>query len=232
MSLNNNAVCACIGYYNVTGLTRPSSVAINHSTVTLAWKTPTEPNGVISRYNLYRNGTRICCENLEQRSTVDTGLQPYTLYAYTFTTETDSGAYVSNASDASIVRTVGDIPSTPLPPSVDQITHTSFRLSWTPPSPANGIILGYQLFLNETEVFLGDGFESSGDVLSFQGVDLIPYTTYTCSITAVSEFGISDPSTTLLVRTDPGIPSRLAPVAIIPDVTDTTSTFQVRVRSK
>ena len=70
------------------GVTQLSGSAVNFSSIVLSWDFPSEPNGVILQYLLYRESTGDNSSNSElifqglDTSYTDVGLLPYTFYTY------------------------------------------------------------------------------------------------------------------------------------------------------
>ena len=169
----------------------------------IEWSTPSFSNGIITNYTV-RRGTEntnpvIVFEGLAFFYD-DMDLIANTLYSYTVTATNDGG---STESAPSYIHTIPDLPIGILPPSVEVLSPTSIRVTWTPPESPNGDISLYILYMDDVAVFSGIGFEYSRS-------DLTPYTEYTFYYQVRNQAG-SAASLTTTERTDPSLPEGLAP---------------------
>eukprot|EP00041_Stephanoeca_diplocostata_P035384 m.1247026 g.1247026 ORF g.1247026 m.1247026 type:complete len:1791 (-) comp24689_c0_seq2:25-5397(-) len=210
-----------------TGLTAPIATPLNATAIRVSWSPPASPNGVVSGYSVLRNGTRICCSGDDGMATVDTGLDPYTLYAYSVAASTEGGQHTSAASEEAHTRTDGAVSAPPPRPTVTNITATSALVLWAPPVRPNGILLGYLVFLNGERVFLDEDAIVDVGAPSARVRGLRAYTTYNVTVRAVSAFGTSDASLASDFDTLPGIPSQLVPVTAGRVVNDTHSSAYI-----
>ena len=118
-----------------------SSVAANSLTVTAL--PPLTPNGVVTEYRLYRNGTRIdTLSNPDLQTSLFTfqvsGLLPFTRYDFYIEVCTVGGCGQSNA--------VSQVTAEAAPVGIDPpvgvaLSSMSVNVTWRPPQRPNGVIL-------------------------------------------------------------------------------------------
>eukprot|EP00117_Sycon_ciliatum_P022357 scpid935/ scgid0353/ Receptor-type tyrosine-protein phosphatase S; Receptor-type tyrosine-protein phosphatase sigma len=119
--------------------------------LTVSWSHPLDTNGVIERYRItyWRsdgNGMVTSRETTSNMTSITVeNLVPYTNYTYTITAATFAGFGSTSAVQTS--QTAEDVPTAPLAVVANAEGFTAVRVSWQPPSVANGIILGYQVVL-------------------------------------------------------------------------------------
>jgi len=85
----------------------PFAEVLSQRVILLTWSPPDSPNGLISRYDLYRNGTLIY-SGLNQTFN-DTSLTPDTVYYYYIITFTAGGS-TRSLNDGRVYRTFQDAP--------------------------------------------------------------------------------------------------------------------------
>ena len=152
-----------------------------------SWFPPDTPNGLILRYELYRNGSLVY--NGTNRVFNDTGLSPYTLYTYYIIVYTAGGSTRSVDSDK-VYRTLSDVPEGVRPPQVSNVLARSIGVSWLPPSSPNGIIVSYTLA--STSSSSSTPVEHyRGTALNFLVTGLRPFTIYNFTVTACTIVGCS-----------------------------------------
>lgn len=108
--------------------------------LTLSWEPPTQPNGNITEYRLFVNGT-LRFSGLETSATIS-DLSPFTSYVFLIEACTNAGC--SNSSESSNT-TLPDKPDGLAPPSVTPLTPTSLEITWQAPTESNGDIIRYEL---------------------------------------------------------------------------------------
>lgn len=151
------------------GFTPPPMVsAINATSTNVSWAEPRPPNGIITLYELRRNGSLVFSGR--ETEFVDVGLTPDQFYVYTIQARTSAGIGSESALSA-VVRTPRDTPEGVSPPILRPTGPASILASWTPPSQPNGVIQRYMLLVGGESVFQGLGLE-------FEVRDLRPFTSY------------------------------------------------------
>ena len=109
------------------------------------------------------------------------------------------------------------VPSSPRDLALEPVSTdpTQLSASWTPPEPANGIIMKYTLYCSRSDdqpypEQMADescslescSLESNGDALSTVVMGLTAYTNYDCNITATTGAGEGSMSPTMTRRTN------------------------------
>lgn len=153
-----------------------------------SWFPPDTPNGLILRYELYRNNTLVY--NGTDRIFTDTGLTPYTLYTYSIIVYTDGGSTRSVDSEK-LYRTSSDVPEGVRPPQLSNVLARSIDAAWLPPISPNGIIVVYRLSSTNTRSAT-PVHHYSGTSLSFLITGLRPFTVYNFTITACTIIGCAE----------------------------------------
>ncbi|XP_048585709.1 usherin isoform X2 [Nematostella vectensis] len=150
----------------------------------LAWSPPDNPNGIILRYELYRNGTEVYRGVI--RGYNDTNLQPDTLYIYYIITYTEAGS--TRSANNGEARTLEDAPESIDQPSITDIQPRSVKASWTAPNAPNGILTEYRL--------LSVNNRNSSEIVHFAGLSLSasvdnlrPFTNYSFTVVACNSGG-------------------------------------------
>ncbi|XP_058131204.1 usherin [Dasypus novemcinctus] len=109
----------------------PGHIIINSTTVELYWSQPEKPNGLISHYQLSRNGTLIFLAGREEQSFTDKNLEPNSRYVYKLEAKTGGGSSTSNDY---IVQTPILTPEEIHPPhNITVLGPYSIFAAWTPP---------------------------------------------------------------------------------------------------
>ena len=104
---------------------------------------PVTPNGVLTEYRLYQNGTQINTmpSPNPQTSTVTfqvTGLLPYTIYSFFVEVCTVGGCGQSSV----VIQRTAEAPPTDIdPPMGVALSSSSINITWIPPRQHNGVIL-------------------------------------------------------------------------------------------
>ncbi|KAG7465654.1 hypothetical protein MATL_G00155810 [Megalops atlanticus] len=126
---------------------RPRHVVLNSSAVELYWTEPLEPNGLVSQYQLLRDGTLVFSGDSENLNHTDTGLKPNSRYVYELVASTGGG---SRRSDRYVIQTPASSPERIPPPHNVNITGPrSVFVAWTPPEVFNSSLpLEYNVLLN------------------------------------------------------------------------------------
>ena len=176
------------------GLPRPQVTVLTATRVAITWSAPTNPNGVIQAYKLYRikwstKEESLVFSGLSFSHTDSQGLEPNTGYMYVISACT---VLCSNSSAASLVYTQQAVPSNVLPPVLTAISSTSIQVNWTLPRNPNGNILRYNVSQMVNGTFVSILPEGNLGLAMMQTVTgLVPYTSYTFRVTACTIIGCS-----------------------------------------
>lgn len=150
-----------------------------------SWFQPDRPNGLILRYELYRNNTLVY--NSTRRSFRNTGLIPYTLYSYYIITHTDGGS-TRSVDSHKVYRTLSDIPESVMPPVLSNVLARSMDVTWQPPIYPNGLIVRYSLSSTNTRSAIPTQHYQGLD-MSYLVTGLRPFVVYNFTLTACTVIG-------------------------------------------
>ncbi|XP_077967518.1 usherin-like isoform X1 [Styela clava] len=181
--------------------------------LSLKWKPPAVPNGVVQNYTIYETDEMIVSLPNNITHYIAENLQPFNWYKYVVEACTEGGC---RKSDVASVQTAATAPEGLLPPEARSESPTSIFLTWKPPVKLNGILDNYILErkLHNVSTFNDSVFEASvlGSFVPTQSLrylddaDLLPYTTYQYRITSSTIGGKSITSNWTSVTTRPGRP--------------------------
>ncbi|CAD5123124.1 DgyrCDS11497 [Dimorphilus gyrociliatus] len=162
----------------------PDAEALSPTSLKLTWTPPDEPNGVISRYVVYRNEKMIA--NTSATEYVDTDLQPYTIYSYVVEAINVAG---STRSTTVLHRTPAAVPSNDIILSIFDVTSSRATFSWTEPSSTNGPISLYRLMakLDDKEIILWSGNSLKATVKTLQAYSRYYVTVSACTLTGCNK---------------------------------------------
>ncbi|XP_030630773.1 LOW QUALITY PROTEIN: usherin [Chanos chanos] len=123
------------------GMSAPVLKVTGSESVEVTWKEPEQANGVITSYELRRDGLLVYVG-------MDTRYQDFTLlpsveYSYTVTANNSRG---SATSPPAVARTHPSAPSGVAPPRLQPLGPASLMVQWDPPARANGVIISYSLY--------------------------------------------------------------------------------------
>lgn len=118
---------------------------ITNDSITLEWDVPDPTNGVISSYDVFRDGVKAGeVDGSTRRFTVDK-LQPYMNYQFRVRASTQSDSFMGPFSSRHIFRTSEDIPGKMTEPRLAAVSTSLIYVTWDPPDDPNGQLLGYRL---------------------------------------------------------------------------------------
>lgn len=168
-----------------SGLSAPVLRVTSATSIEVTWASATQPNGIITSYELRRNATLI--QVTTQTQYVDSELQPGTTYTYQVT------AFNSKGGAQSPPASISTFPTSPVgmrPPSLEVVSSTSVRATWQPPLKPNGNIVNYTLY-RDVDVVLPQLQQ-----LSVVVTGLDPWANYSFRIQACTMIGcaLSDPA--------------------------------------
>ena len=121
----------------------PQVNSVTANSLTVVASPPMTPNGVLTEYRLYQNGTQVNSmpSPNPQTSTVTfqvTGLLPFTVYGFYVEVCTVGGCGQSNV----VNQITAEAPPTRIdPPMGMALSSNSINITWRPPQQPNGIIL-------------------------------------------------------------------------------------------
>lgn len=121
----------------VLKVTGPESVEVS-------WKEPDHPNGVITGYELRRDG-HLIYTGMDTRYH-DFMLLPSIEYSYTVTANNSQG---TTTSPTEVARTQPSVPSGVAPPQLQTLAPLSVLVQWEPPARTNGVIISYSLYTRD-----------------------------------------------------------------------------------
>ncbi|XP_037397596.1 usherin [Pygocentrus nattereri] len=124
-----------------SGMLAPTLKVTGPESVEVSWKEPNHPNGIITGYELRRDG-RIIYAGMDTRYH-DFTLLPSVEYSYTITANNSQG---TTASPPAVARTQPSAPSGVAPPRLQTLGPFSVMVQWDPPARANGVIISYSLY--------------------------------------------------------------------------------------
>nr|XP_004672060.2 usherin [Jaculus jaculus] len=185
----------------------PRHIIINSTTVELYWNPPEKPNGLISQYQLTRNGSLLFLGGSDEQNFTDKNLEPNSRYIYTLEARTEGGI---SSSDGYIIQTPVWTPEDIHPPhNVTVLGPYSILANWTPPGIfIPDIPVEYNVLLNGGSVtpltFSAEHRQSA--LLE----NLVPFTQYEIRIQACQN-GSCGVSSGISVKTLESAPSDMTP---------------------
>ncbi|KAH0622699.1 hypothetical protein JD844_025228 [Phrynosoma platyrhinos] len=165
---------------------QPRHIIVSSTIVELYWDEPEEPNGIVSVYQLFRNGEKIFNGSERNLNFTDSGLQSNSRYAYQLEASTWGG---SNTSDKYIIQTPLTTPEEiPIPYNVTTIDAYSIFVAWDPPgSLKTNVPLKYNVLLNAGSTSSLAKPVGQPTFALLDGLD--PYTQYEIRIQACQDVG-------------------------------------------
>ncbi len=162
-----------------------SHVAGKFENLRVTWNEPLKINGILHSYQLQRNNSiPYSFAPDAERTFVDSGLLPFTVYSYTVTACTTGGC---TTSPATVIRTQETAPYFVNPPQLTSASSTAIQVSWLPPQITNGQIREYRLSVDGDTRYIGQD-------TSFLVDNLTPYQAYLFVLTACTNGGCQDSS--------------------------------------
>uniref|UniRef100_A0A8B9CDD6 Usherin n=1 Tax=Anser brachyrhynchus TaxID=132585 RepID=A0A8B9CDD6_9AVES len=186
---------------------KPHHIIVSSTEVEIYWTEPKKPNGLITQYQLFRDGEQIFLGGSRDLSFTDVNLQPNSRYVYQLEASTWGG---SNSSDKYVIQTpVGTPEKIHVPYNVTVIDAYSIFLAWdTPGVFAVSTPLEYNILLNASSPTLLVKPAGQADFASVDGLD--PYTLYEIRLQACQNGGCGVGGRTYS-RTAEAPPSGLSP---------------------
>ncbi|XP_041351149.1 usherin-like [Gigantopelta aegis] len=195
-----------------TDMAPPILRVMSSTSIEISWDLPVNPNGVITSYDVRRDGRLIYTNSLSSsgrlsQTYTDYSLEPGEEYSYTVLARNRKGSIESPSSKA---QTYSSSPSGMDPPSLLPATSTSILVTWKPPIQPNGDIIRYNLYRGNDKVYTG-----KPDQLSYTVPGLQYFTEYTFRVEActVRGCGLSEPAS---VKTLEARPEEQRPPTLLP----------------
>lgn len=159
---------------------------MSSSSIEISWQEPEYPNGVITSYDVRRNGRLIYTESISVSGSLRTTYTDYNLdpgleYSYLVLARNRKG---SAESPASLARTWASSPNGLNPPKLSAVSATSIQVSWTMPTSPNGLIKNYTVYKDAEVVYSGGPSQMNYIVPGLQF-----WTEYTFRVQACTERG-------------------------------------------
>ena len=159
---------------------------MSSSSIEISWRIPELPNGVITSYDVNRDGRLIYTESIGSSGILrtmytDYNLSPGTEYSYTVGARNRKGSVESPPSRA---ITYSSSPAGLDPPTLVPLSAVSIQVSWQPPANPNGVISNYSLFQDSKIVFA-----AGPSILSYIVTDLEFWSEYSFRIQACTDRG-------------------------------------------
>lgn len=180
-------------------LRAPTVRATGTRSTEISWLPPTRPNGLITAYELYRNGSLI--QRTTDRWYVDYDCTPGTTYAYRVTAYNSIGEVDSSPT---YVTTFSSAPQGIRAPHLEALSANAVAVSWRAPAVPNGQIVNYTLYLAH------DLMVYTGLAVSTVVRDLSPWTDYSFRVSACTLTGCTV-SRNARIRTLEAPPAGLSP---------------------
>ena len=186
-------------------ISAPTVSVTSSSSIEVSWAAPSQPNGVISQYQVFRDGGGLLNESVyigQNRQFTDDNLAPFTTYTYTLQACTSGGCgFSSSVSDTTFEALPEDFDSVQASP----LSASSINVEWMEPSSPNGIIIRYELTVSidasSIAIVITD--------LNTDVTNLQPFTEYSITVDACNSIGCVRGATTVI--TLESIPQFIAP---------------------
>ncbi|KAJ7988957.1 hypothetical protein DPEC_G00314570 [Dallia pectoralis] len=188
-----------------SGLSPPSLKVTGPESVEITWGPPVQPNGVVTGYELHRDGQVIYVGT--QTHYHDFALFPSVEYGYSVTANNSQGAATSALAKA---RTYPSAPSGVGTPTLQPLNPGQVRVLWEPPARPNGVIIKYNVYQRDpamasTRSFLFEPGHSAFSGHSTTLQELRSYHRYEVRVEACTEQGCasSDWASVLTLESPP-----------------------------
>lgn len=184
-----------------SGVPAPALQAVSALAITISWRIPDKPNGIITRYELYEVGLNSPRYRGLDMSFTISNKEPYTKYSFFIRACTVAGCTQGPTAD---VRTKESAPRDLAAPTATVGGSQLVRVEWNAPRRPNGLILYYLLTRNGTQVY-------NGTDLRFNDRTVAPFTVYAYVVTAVNSADRVSSPPGFSSPTNPGAPDDVRP---------------------
>ena len=193
------------------GMLPPVLKVMSSHSIEISWKKPDSPNGMITSYDVRRDGKLIYTESITESGSLrttytDYNLKPGTEYAYIVVARNGKGGVESRES---LAQTWASAPGGLDPPTLSAVSATSMQVSWKIPAQPNGIIMNYTVFKSGAVVYAG-----GPSLMNYIVPGLQFWTEYTFRVQACTDRGCAL-STGATARTLPSKPDEQAPPILL-----------------
>ncbi|XP_064622303.1 usherin-like [Lineus longissimus] len=196
---NSSAIAGRPGEAAPLDIPAPTLQVTSAKSIEVTWVPPLKPNGIITSYEIRRDGTLVNTTVGNQHTDYD--LVPGTRYSYTVTAFNSKGKTTSPATTAT---TYSSSPLGILPPQLEVLSNTAIRAKWTAPATPNGQIVNYTLYKDTENVF------SAVSAFDYIVRGLSYYTKYSFRIQACTSAGCAT-SDIATATTNEAAPSNVGP---------------------
>ncbi|XP_056624652.1 usherin [Triplophysa dalaica] len=183
----------------------------------VSWSPPSQPNGVITHYNIYQNYQ--LSANVSGNSSDHTLSQLAPYQQYTIQVEACTAAGCSLSAESQSIHTPPAPPEDVPAPKLYSDTPTSVLINWAPPLRSNGELDGYtvQRRLTGVQEIHTVATQLPNKTLTYldSSAALSPWTTYEYRIVANTRLGGSNSSEWKNVTTRPSRPAGLQPPHVL-----------------
>ncbi|KAK3603065.1 hypothetical protein CHS0354_015758 [Potamilus streckersoni] len=168
------------------GMLPPALRIMTATSIEVSWLPPEFPNGIITSYDVRRDGRLIYTQSIGSTGSLSTtytdyNLNPGTKYSYVVTARNRKG---STESPPSLAMTFSSSPSGLDPPTLYPLTATSIQAIWQTPGSPNGVIKNYTLYRDGEMVYAG-----GPEQLSYIVPGLQFWTSYSFRVQACTDRG-------------------------------------------
>ena len=174
----------------------PVPTVLSSNQIAITWSPPQKPNGVITKYTLYRTkwSTKqemVIYTGLASTHTDEMQLEPFTGYMYTLGVCTNLCA---NISAINLAYTEESAPEDVIPPSLIPLSSTSILVNWITPAKPNGVITRYNVTMKledeKDSIYQSILPPNNLGESKFQIVsNMKPFTNYTFRVEACTKIG-------------------------------------------
>ncbi|XP_065600248.1 usherin [Cyrtonyx montezumae] len=167
----------------------PRLLVMGSESIEITWKSPANPNGKITSYELRRDD--ILVYSGQETRYLDFTLTPGMEYSYTVTANNSQGSVTSPSAQ---IKTNPSAPSGMLPPRLQAWSSKEILVAWDPPIRVNGDIKNYTISIHKPaetgkKTVDFDASHSSFVRRSFIVAGLQPYSWYEVQLQACTELG-------------------------------------------
>ena len=186
-----------------TGVSPPTVLVVTPTSISFEIQEVSAPNGIVT-YTVYARGafvdemgnetenstlvteTRIVYQDSEVGMGISTGLVPFSRYELYLVVSNSAGEVMSSSV---FVVTSESSPMGQGAPNIHLLNATTARVSWNPPEQPNGNITHYTLTLTSGGEEVVRVTHSTEVELTTTISNLVPFTTYSVTITAYNDAG-------------------------------------------